>query len=60
MNRFVHSTDDHSRGPAAPEPTGAGGAGDADLAKLVALGTSLGYLTFDQVNEYLPDEAVDP
>jgi RNA polymerase primary sigma factor len=60
MNRFVHSTDDHSRGPAAPEPTAAGGAGDADLAKLVALGTSLGYLTFDQVNEYLPDEAVDP
>ena len=60
MNRFVHSTDDHSRGPAAPEPTAAGGVGDDDLAKLVALGTSLGYLTFDQVNEYLPDEAVDP
>jgi len=33
---------------------------DADLAALMALGTSLGYLTFDQVNEYLPDEAVDP
>ncbi len=32
----------------------------ADLAKLVALGTAQGYLTFDQVNEYLPDEAVDP
>jgi RNA polymerase primary sigma factor len=26
----------------------------------MALGASLGYLTFDQVNEYLPDEAVDP
>ena len=34
--------------------------GDADLARLIALGASLGYLTFDQVNEYLPDEAVDP
>ncbi len=34
--------------------------GDADLARLMALGASLGYLTFDQVNEYLPDEAVDP
>ncbi len=32
----------------------------ADLAKLVALGSAQGYLTFDQVNEYLPDEAVDP
>lgn len=32
----------------------------AELAKLVALGTAQGYLTFDQVNEYLPDEAVDP
>ncbi len=31
-----------------------------DLAKLVAIGTAQGYLTFDQVNEYLPDEAVDP
>jgi len=33
---------------------------DADLARLMELGASLGYLTFDQVNEYLPDEAVDP
>lgn len=32
----------------------------AELATLVALGTAQGYLTFDQVNEYLPDEAVDP
>jgi RNA polymerase primary sigma factor len=32
----------------------------ADLATLVALGLAQGYLTFDQVNEYLPDEAVDP
>ena len=48
--------------PAAGAPTSAGqpAAGDADLARLMALGASLGYLTFDQVNEYLPDEAVDP
>jgi RNA polymerase primary sigma factor len=43
-----------------PPPAGSGGQTDADLTKLMALGTSLGYLTFDQVNEYLPDEAVDP
>ena len=55
---------DHPQSPAVPpvEATApaAPPAGDADLARLVALGTSLGYLTFDQVNEYLPDEAVDP
>jgi len=55
---------DHPQSPAVPpvEATAAAAppAGDADLARLVALGTSLGYLTFDQVNEYLPDEAVDP
>jgi RNA polymerase primary sigma factor len=34
--------------------------GDADLTVLIAAGRSQGYLTFDQVNEYLPDEAVDP
>ncbi|MGB8852308.1 MAG: sigma-70 family RNA polymerase sigma factor [Pirellulales bacterium] len=33
---------------------------DADLTALIATGKSQGYLTFDQVNEYLPDEAVDP
>ncbi|MBM4023557.1 MAG: hypothetical protein FJ284_15210, partial [Planctomycetes bacterium] len=43
-----------------PAPPAHGAVADADLARLVALGTSLGYLTFDQVNEYLPDEAVDP
>ncbi|MFM1903310.1 MAG: hypothetical protein RLZZ440_1210 [Planctomycetota bacterium] len=61
MNRFVESPDDSfdaaELAPAAPGPAAGG---DADLARLVALGTSLGYLTFDQVNEYLPDEAVDP
>ncbi|MHB1038060.1 MAG: sigma-70 family RNA polymerase sigma factor [Pirellulales bacterium] len=33
---------------------------DKDLHELVATGKSLGYLTYDQVNAYLPDEAVDP
>jgi RNA polymerase primary sigma factor len=33
---------------------------DADLTALIATGRSQGYLTFDQVNAYLPDEAVDP
>jgi RNA polymerase primary sigma factor len=33
---------------------------DADLAALIAVGREQGYLTFDQVNVYLPDEAVDP
>jgi len=36
------------------------GHGDAELTTLIALGRELGYLTFDQVNAYLPDEAVDP
>jgi RNA polymerase primary sigma factor len=33
---------------------------DLDLEELVALGKSQGFLTYDQVNEYLPDEAVNP
>jgi RNA polymerase primary sigma factor len=33
---------------------------DKDLQELVALGKSQGYLTYDQVNEVLPDEDVDP
>ena len=31
-----------------------------DLDELVATGKTQGYLTYDQVNEYLPDEAVTP
>jgi RNA polymerase primary sigma factor len=34
--------------------------GETDLTSLIASGRQLGYLTFDQVNAYLPDEAVDP
>ena len=47
---------------AASAATGSKPAGhhDADLAALIAVGREQGYLTFDQVNEYLPDEAVDP
>jgi RNA polymerase primary sigma factor len=33
---------------------------DHDLQALIATGKSQGYLTYDQVNTYLPDEAVDP
>jgi RNA polymerase primary sigma factor len=33
---------------------------DRDLQDLVATGKTQGYLTYDQVNEYLPDEAVNP
>ncbi len=33
---------------------------DMDLQELVATGKAQGYLTYDQVNEYLPDEAVTP
>ena len=33
---------------------------DKDLQELVAQGKSQGYLTYDEVTEYLPDEAVDP
>jgi RNA polymerase primary sigma factor len=68
MNRSVQPADDLSCDPVSASaaadgaalPSGTRPGGDADLARLVALGTSLGYLTFDQVNEYLPDEAVDP
>ena len=33
---------------------------DKELQELVAKGKSHGYLTYDEVTEYLPDEAVDP
>jgi len=39
---------------------GLAGHGDHALATLIATGKSLGYLTFDQINAYLPDEAIDP
>lgn len=33
---------------------------DNDLQQLIATGKAQGYLTYDQVNDYLPDEAVNP
>ncbi|MGC3966320.1 MAG: sigma-70 family RNA polymerase sigma factor [Pirellulales bacterium] len=33
---------------------------DQDLQLLIATGKTQGYLTYDQVNAYLPDEAVNP
>ncbi len=33
---------------------------DRELQELIATGKSQGYLTYDQVNEYLPDDAVNP
>ncbi len=42
------------------EPVSVDHAHDADLTALIATGRAQGYLTYDQVNAYLPDEAVDP
>ena len=56
-SRAAHRLPSLATGPAAVPTTGHG---DADLSSLIATGKSLGYLTFDQVNAYLPDEAVDP
>ena len=33
---------------------------DKDLQELVARGKTQGYLTYDEVNDYLPDEEVNP
>ena len=32
---------------------------EKELHELIALGKSQGYLTYDQVNDFLPDEAVN-
>ena len=47
---------------AAPSPGAAGldHLHDADLRGLIEEGRRTGFLTFDQINAYLPDEAVDP
>ena len=46
----------------APSPGAAGldHLHDADLRGLIEEGRRTGFLTFDQINAYLPDEAVDP
>ena len=33
---------------------------DKDMQELVAKGKAQGYLTYDEINQYLPDEEVDP
>ena len=57
-------TDPDTRPDAAVEPaaplSGSSAHADADLTALIVAGKAQGYLTFDQVNSYLPDEAVDP
>jgi RNA polymerase primary sigma factor len=60
-----HAGNDHDAQPdvAAESATPLSGStahADADLTALIAAGKEQGYLTFDQVNSYLPDEAVDP
>ena len=46
----------------SPSPAAAGleHLHDADLRGLIEEGRRIGFLTFDQINAYLPDEAVDP
>jgi RNA polymerase primary sigma factor len=56
-NRITSTAPGPSPAAAAPAVPGQG---DPHLATLIASGRELGYLTFDQVNAYLPDEAVDP
>jgi RNA polymerase primary sigma factor len=60
-----HAGNDHDAQPdvAAESATPLSGStahADADLTALIVAGKEQGYLTFDQVNSYLPDEAVDP
>jgi RNA polymerase primary sigma factor len=64
-SRPAHAgTDPDVRPDAAVEPaaplSGSTAHADADLTALIVAGKAQGYLTFDQVNSYLPDEAVDP
>ena len=58
-NRIATNTADRpTQQPRAA--TGAPHHGDHELEALMATGRAQGYLTFDQVNAFLPDEAVDP
>ena len=64
-SRPTHAGNDHDAQPdvAAESATPLSGStahADADLTALIVAGKAQGYLTFDQVNSYLPDEAVDP
>ena len=61
--RHVCSTPIASFSPSAPlarERSSEVDLFDKDLQELVAKGKSQGYLTYDEVNDYLPDEEVNP
>ncbi|MFM8434238.1 MAG: sigma-70 family RNA polymerase sigma factor, partial [Planctomycetia bacterium] len=58
MMRTTSSTS--SNATPAPQAPNVSHHGDHELSALIATGLSQGYLTFDQVNAFLPDEAVDP
>ena len=64
-SRPAHAGNDHDAQPdmaaeSATPLSGSSAHADADLTALIVAGKAQGYLTFDQVNSYLPDEAVDP
>jgi len=58
--RIEHDARIDSAAEPAESLSGSSAHADADLTALIVAGKSQGYLTFDQVNSYLPDEAVDP
>jgi RNA polymerase primary sigma factor len=60
VNRLANGHDHSNSQAAPPASTGPLGHGDLELLSLIAAGKARGYLTFDEVNSYLPDEAVDP
>jgi len=64
-SRPAHAGNDHDAqhdvaAESATPLSGSSAHADADLTALIVAGKEQGYLTFDQVNSYLPDEAVDP
>jgi RNA polymerase primary sigma factor len=60
VNRLANGHDNSNSQAAPPASAGPLGHGDLELLSLIAAGKARGYLTFDEVNSYLPDEAVDP
>ena len=61
MTKPLSKTVSRNKRPSnAQQGHGPTGHHDVDLQTLITTGRAQGYLTFDQVNAYLPDEAVDP
>jgi RNA polymerase primary sigma factor len=60
VNRLQSMTHGTPAIPAPLAPEKVASHGDLELLSLMAAGKARGYLTFDEVNAYLPDEAVDP